>query len=363
MQAHLAKGKTLLSEETATTTLLPPMDKFYHKTLYEAMFGDPKSEKNKKLKHRVITLHGHEGVAVPGDTNQDVPWDIQRAFGSGLKKSDIVDNIEAGEEEDFKDQLQRKFDEMKAIDSDEYAKACSGASFSELMNMVKQKTEQEEAAAKVAKEKAAATMQPAEVASSSAGQAQEQPPLLTDNESSSDDGGILLSRRALVVLTSDEKTPPGPARSKVLTRFAKRSPKLGGGIVAKPNKKATGGGNNATGGTTSKAAGKAKAVALAGKPTMSKAKHNTNLTEYSEKLILEFFAATKDSVFFNEATKLAQTRSIIRYIGLVRTKMVDQKEGSPDFAESSLNLKRLQVSVCVPLVSFCFLAKTGPIGP
>ena len=68
------------------------------------------AEKNKKLKHRTITLHGYDGVAVPGDTNEDVPWDIQRAFGSGLVKSDTIDSLEQGEEELFKDQLQRKFE-------------------------------------------------------------------------------------------------------------------------------------------------------------------------------------------------------------------------------------------------------------
>ena len=256
---------------------------------YTAKFGNPKSAENKKKGHKVVKVSGFRGVAVPGTTEKDVPWELERKYTDGQNLTAVEDEVGDGESEDFEGQLQDKFDDLANDDQNSYEKNVVGLSFEEIM---KQAAAEEEAGEEVdAAAQARADMKRVTVGTAAA-----------DGDASDDQDALPRHRRSLRAESSNEDHKPS-ARGN--TKGKK------GGATATPPKVTTKPAASVRPRVAS-AVVAAKGQADIGNKTKPGTKA-TDLVAYSSTLMDEFKAAADDSVFFNPSSSCAQTRSITRY--------------------------------------------------
>lgn len=114
--------KSLVEEEDQEMRLVRPEDEFWPMDRYKRKFGKVSSTKNQKLGHVKTTVHGVDGVIVPGDDGE-MPFKLQRSTGSKVKKITIVDD---GESIDSEGEIDKKFGEMKEAKQADYESSAKG---------------------------------------------------------------------------------------------------------------------------------------------------------------------------------------------------------------------------------------------
>ena len=84
------KKSTIKQQLARDVELLPPADQFLPLASYSKKYGNPRSVENKKRKHKVCTINGVRGVAMPG-SESDAPWTLQRHIRSSTLQEDEHD--------------------------------------------------------------------------------------------------------------------------------------------------------------------------------------------------------------------------------------------------------------------------------
>ena len=139
-RAKCASKKKQLRQTTARQArLVAPKGKFWFMDLYEKHFGDPSSVENKKKGHKLSTFGSFTGVAVPGEENREVPWDIDLSYLDETALDDVQAEQLEGEIDDFGDTLGNQFDDLNRQADEDLANAMAGQSFEEQMAEIAEK--------------------------------------------------------------------------------------------------------------------------------------------------------------------------------------------------------------------------------
>jgi len=145
------KKQTLKQKTGRQQSLIPPKNPFLLYDIYVKKYGDPKDPKNKKRGHKVVEIDGIRGVSFP--VPEDVPWELETRHVNETAHERTLMEQHSGDEEDFSDEMEEKFEELKQEEEDFLAKATKGITYDELMQEI---VKEEEAKRAKEKEKAGA---------------------------------------------------------------------------------------------------------------------------------------------------------------------------------------------------------------
>lgn len=116
--------------ESENMKLLPPPDQFLPWAAYKKMY------KGKLMKgHKRVRKGRHDGVFMPGETRDDVPWTVQREFSWGNEKAEDIASFSEGEEAE----ADKQFSEMGQGDDAAYEEIVIGSTFADLMAQASKK--------------------------------------------------------------------------------------------------------------------------------------------------------------------------------------------------------------------------------
>jgi len=130
--------------------LIAPRAKFWHWKKYFRRYGDPKSPRNKRRGHRKVTIAGQTGVAVPPDSDDDQPWEIDTRYEDELGLEEQLGEEVSGDDIDFEGELETQFDQLNEQDDAALESAIRGQSFKSMMQEI---AEQAAAEAKAEEER------------------------------------------------------------------------------------------------------------------------------------------------------------------------------------------------------------------
>ena len=291
-----SSGKVKVSaKQTMKTKLKKPKDQFWKKASYKKRFGWPP---DKKKGHRAVKIGPHVGVAVPGDEDSDVPWELEREFAVGVEMEDVVTDGEDSEGVGG----ETKFHELVEQGIEDYDNMVQGQCIELPATTPKKEPKKEEVRPKKEEVRPAPSPVKVEV---TVGVKSELSPSVENA-----DVGFRPSRsRQLFGQPSEEsntdrvgksgKAKTGKATAKNKSNRAKREP---GSLPTTSARISKAPKDNAS--SSGKAGRQAK-----------------DLPEYSISLLKEFCDAKGTSVFFDRENSTAQYRSLGRYVSMCREKI------------------------------------------
>lgn len=301
-----------------------PDDKFWFLDNYIKHHGDPRKAENKAKGHKIIKMGRHVGVAVPGEVDKSVPWNLKRLVKQGVRMEfEEYNGWEQGEM--ALDEAVQMYEDLGAEQQRNYERSVQGISYAEMQEQLTADETEGGAATEPPSSAGGTAAAPATLAQLSeqfgrrhAAHAGAMDPGADCQEA---DGDLelrspRLKRRQLRRVNTDD-SDFGPAVS----------------TVAKPSKASAKQAAAPVGGAAKKIP---KAEAAKPKPKVAKpvnsgatgvlGRKQTDLVLYSKQLLADYAAATESSNFFVGGDQtLAELRSITRYLAKLNTQ-IDAQE-------------------------------------
>jgi hypothetical protein len=135
-RASSVQKQALKTHSGPSLRLIAPRDKYFPLDLYTTKFGNPKSKANRAKGHRVVTIAGKTGVAMPSTEDSDVPWDLERVYEQGQGIETTLAEHDGDQSEDFDNELGTMQADLQAGDDAAYAAVVQGQSFEAMMREI-----------------------------------------------------------------------------------------------------------------------------------------------------------------------------------------------------------------------------------
>ena len=297
------------------TKLIKPEDEFWPLDRYRAKFGDPSSQKNKKLGHVKTVVEGHAGVCVPTDDGTG-PWRLQRAMG---RRNELDREEDVGSDGGDESEAEGKYLDMRKKDTEQHRAIAQGALSSILKECVMTEEEMKKEEEKLKKAKAQKRRRAKQAKSAGKKKLARSFARMYDSDDDQD--------------LSSDGGKPGPSRAPI-----------------KRPQKSTQGTSNATPPSSKKKEGSSQVDGDQGNQDgdeqgdqeRGRGNPGKDYVELTEVLWDEFSKDDESGASFSAKNSVAHKRLVVRWKGVIQNKEAAEKDESKKFAKQRA-VKKLQL--------------------